>query len=480
MSTHINNLMSEANHAASIYSRWSSEQIIRLLNSIADELDNAKAEIVPVAMSETNLGQARLEGEVGRTSGQFRLMAQAVSDPTYKEIIIDKENLSLTPPRPELRSILIPLGVVGIFGASNFPFAFGVAGGDTASALAAGCSVIIKINPGHPQVSKMVGEVIQRAAKAAGAPHGLISLIESFEEGIELVKHNDLSAVAFTGSTNGGRAIFDAINSRANPIPFYGELGGLNPIFVTEQAVATRAKAIAEGFLSSITLGAGQFCTKPGFLIAVSAEAINQELLQVVKDVAPQKMLNRRTQELHDAIRDEMLSVEGMKLVAVSKSDPIDAQVSVMTISAKNFLKNKIQAMREVFGPTAVVIDCSNQDEILEVAQSFAGTLASGIHAQENDSTIPEGLLPILEKISGRIVFNQWPTGLAVTWAMHHGGPYPASTNPIFTSVGARALLRFRRPIVYQNFPAFLLPKDLQESSPSIKSARIDGKRLQN
>ena len=467
----------EAVAAWKIYRTWKPHQIIELLHAIADQLDGAKEHLVPVAMAETHLPQARLEGEVGRASGQFRLMAQAVADPTYLEIVIDKENSALTPPRPELRSITMPLGVVGIFGASNFPFAFGVAGGDTASALAAGCAVVIKINPGHPEVSTMVGELMVRAANSVGAPKGLISIISGLEAGMELVKHKDLRAVAFTGSTHGGRALFDAINAREVPIPFYGELGGLNPMFVTQSAITARAKAIAEGFLGSITLGAGQFCTKPGFLIAVGASALNKELSLLVEAASPQKMLNQRTQGLHDSIRDEMLSVQGMKLVASSKSDAVDASVTVMTISAGDFLKNKEGAMREVFGPTAVVIDCASKEELIAIARSFSGTLASGIHGEENDSTLPAELLSILEDISGRIVWNQWPTGLAVTWAMHHGGPYPASTNPLFTSVGARALLRFRRPIVYQNFPDALLPEPLHSDSPELNSARIDGKR---
>ena len=417
--------------AWNVYRNWSPQQIVGLLSAIADQLDAAKEVLVPVAMA----------------------------------------------PRPELRSISMPLGVVGIFGASNFPFAFGVAGGDTASALAAGCAVVTKINPGHPIVSTMVGEIMVRAASSVGAPAGLISVISGLEAGMELVKHKDLRAVAFTGSTHGGRALFDAINAREIPIPFYGELGGLNPIFVTENAIAARAKTIAEGFLGSITLGAGQFCTKPGFVIAIGADAINKELAQLVLAAAPQKMLNERTQSLHDSIREEMLTVQGMKLVAQSQSDSSDASVTVMTINAQDFLKNKEGAMREVFGPTAVVIDCASKEELLNIARSFSGTLASGIHGETNDSTLPSELLPILEDISGRIVWNQWPTGLAVTWAMHHGGPYPASTNPLFTSVGARALLRFRRPIAYQNFPSDSLPTALRDNSETLKSARIDGKR---
>jgi NADP-dependent aldehyde dehydrogenase len=230
-------------HAAWLQIRdWNSAKIVALLESIADALDQAKADLVPVAMEETNLPEARLTGEVGRTTGQLRLMARAVVDRTYLDITIDHADSSLTPPRPDLRLKTTSLGVVGVFGASNFPFAFGVAGGDTASALAAGCAVVVKVNPGHPRVSRMVGEIMIAAAQKAGAPAGLISLVEDFDAGMALVQHPLTAAVAFTGSTHGGRALFDAANRREIPIPFYGELGGLNPVFVTRSMASEKAK----------------------------------------------------------------------------------------------------------------------------------------------------------------------------------------------------------------------------------------------
>lgn len=453
---------------------WTPQQIITMLNEIADALDAAKADLVPVAMQETNLPEARLTGEVGRTTGQLRLMAKAVADRTYLDISVDHADASLTPPRPDLRMKATSLGVVGIFGASNFPFAFGVAGGDTASALAAGCAVVIKVNPGHPKVSQMVGEIMVSAALKAGAPAGLISLVEDFDAGLALVKHPLVAAVAFTGSTHGGRALFDAANSREIPIPFYGELGGLNPIFVTATAATRKARETAEGFLGSITMGAGQFCTKPGFLMVENAAPILEELKQLIADAPAQKLLNTNIITRHDANREEISKVAGMNLLARNAADG-DTAVSVFTISAKDFLAAGESARREVFGPTAVVVDCSNVDELMQVAQSFSGTLTSGIHAIENDPMELAPLISILELISGRIVWNQWPTGLAVTWAMHHGGPYPASTNSLFTSVGAKALLRFRRPITYQNFPQEKLAPVLRDGAAELTTARIDG-----
>jgi len=463
-------------HAAWLQIRdWKSAQIVTLLESIADALDHAKADLVPVAMEETNLPEARLTGEVGRTTGQLRLMARAVEDRTYLDITIDHADASLTPPRPDLRLKSTSLGVVGVFGASNFPFAFGVAGGDTASALAAGCAVVIKVNPGHPRVSRMVGEIMIAAALKAGAPAGLISLVEDFDAGMALVEHPLTAAIAFTGSTHGGRALFDAANRREIPIPFYGELGGLNPVFVTRSVASDKAKETAEGFLGSITMGAGQFCTKPGFLIVDGASEINAELAALVSAAPAQKLLNSNIVKLHDRNRDEIAEVPGMALVA-QNSEGGDTKVSVYTISAKDFLKAGESAKREVFGPTAVVVNCANTDELLRVAESFSGTLTSGIHAIESDPMDLSLLISIVERISGRIVWNQWPTGLAVTWAMQHGGPYPASTNPLFTSVGAKAILRFRRPITYQNFPQNYLSPVLQDGAPELNSARINGK----
>jgi NADP-dependent aldehyde dehydrogenase len=374
-----------------------------------------------------------------------------------------------------LRLKTTSLGVVGVFGASNFPFAFGVAGGDTASALAAGCAVVVKVNPGHPRVSRMVGEIMIAAAQKAGAPAGLISLVEDFDAGMALVEHPLTAAIAFTGSTHGGRALFDAANRREIPIPFYGELGGLNPVFVTRSMASEKAKETAEGFLGSITMGAGQFCTKPGFLIVDGASGINAELATLVSAAPAQRLLNPNIVKLHDKNRDETAQVPGMKLVA-QNPDGGDTNVSVYTISGKDFLAAGESARREVFGPTAVVVDCADTDELLRVAESFSGTLTSGIHATQNDPMDLTVLISIVERISGRIVWNQWPTGLAVTWAMQHGGPYPASTNPLFTSVGAKAFLRFRRPITYQNFPQKYLSPVLRDGATELNVARVNGK----
>jgi NADP-dependent aldehyde dehydrogenase len=470
----VNQQVESAHTAWLTYRNWSQDRIVELLLQIAIDLDSAKSQLVPVAMAETQLTEVRLTGEVGRTTGQLRLMATAVRDSSYFDITIDHVDGSLTPPRPDLRMKSIPLGVVAIFGASNFPFAFGVAGGDTASALAAGCAVVIKVNPGHPKVSRMVAAIMVAAARAVGAPDGLISIVEDFEEGTQLVQHPLISAVAFTGSTHGGRALFDLANARENPIPFYGELGGLNPVFVTRAAASQNAKITAEGFLTSVTMGAGQFCTKPGFLVVDGATELIEELGSLVPALPGQKLLNESIKNRHDQIREEIAKVPGISLIARNESE-VDTAVTFYHISASDFLVHRTLIQREVFGPTAVVIDCSGMADLMAVARSFSGTLTSGIHAIEGDQANLSELLSVLELISGRIIWNQWPTGLAVTWAMQHGGPYPASTNPLFTSVGAKALLRFRRPITYQNFPQADMPAPLQDIAIETATARING-----
>ena len=459
----INSLITKAVSARESFRKWDRFQIVELLETIADNLDGAASELIPIAGRETNLTEVRLTGEVGRMSGQWRHMAAVLKKGDYIGTVIDGADLTLQPPRPELRKTTVPIGIVGVFGASNFPFAFGVAGCDTASAIAAGCPVIIKAHPGHIETSRKVFHLMEVAAKSCGAPDGLLNLVEEFEAGIEFVKHKDVSAVAFTGSTPGGRALFDIAQARKDPIPFYGELGGLNPIFVTEEAAVKNGKTVAQGFLDSVNLGAGQFCTKPGYLILVNGESVRNEIKNLVPTVATHAMLNSKIREAHDLNRSAYAGLPYVKLLAqaVASSDAIEP-ITIFEISAVDLLANTEVTLQEVFGPTAVVVNCQSNEEALKVANSFHGTLASGIHGEAADRIIGLGLLDILVRISGRVIWNSWPTGVAVTWAMHHGGPYPASTNSLFTSVGADSIKRFRRPVVFQNMPTELLPVELK------------------
>jgi NADP-dependent aldehyde dehydrogenase len=457
--------ISKALHARDEFSKWDGPKRVKLLSRIADSLDEAAAALIEIAAKETNLPIVRLTGEVSRMTGQWRHMAEAIIEGSYLGVRKDAADSTLQPPRPDLRKITVPIGIVGVFGASNFPFAFGVGGCDTASAIAAGCPVVVKGHPGHIETSRRVFELIAQAASSVGAPDGVITLVESFEAGVDIVQHNDVSAVAFTGSTTGGRKLFDLAQSRRNPIPFYGELGGLNPIFVTEEAGERNGDSIAKGFLESVSLGAGQFCTKPGYLITINGDRIKQAIAQLISTVSTHAMLNDRIKSMHQSGRDEFENMDFVSLLAKGETDSQVEPVAIYEVLGSDLLKNDANALREIFGPTAVLVDCKNSQEMIDVANRFHGTLASGVHGEPEDSVLSAGLLEVLQRISGRILWNGWPTGVAVTWAMHHGGPYPATTNSLFTSVGADSIKRFRRPITFQNFPEKLLPSHLQGAS---------------
>lgn len=457
-------VISDAIIARDVFRKWETSKIVNLLSEVAETLDRSAGELIKLAMHETNLPEARLTGELSRMSGQWRHMAAARVRDDYLNIVKDPADFSIQPPRPDLRKTSLPIGIVGVFGASNFPFAFGVGGCDTASAVAAGCPVIIKSHPGHPKTSRKVFEIICDGVKRAGGPNGLVNLVESFESGIDLVKEDEVSAIAFTGSTTGGRMLFDIAQSRSNPIPFYGELGGLNPIFVTEETASTQSDTIAKGFLESVSLGSGQLCTKPGFLVTIGAGKIKNEITKLIATMKTHPMLNENIRATYESKLEKYLKLEFTKLHSrAADFDPKVESTTIIEISGADLLANVDQALQEIFGPVAVIVDCVDSSELLKVAQSFHGTLASGVHGDPTDEVISKGLLAVLEKISGRVIWNGWPTGVAVTWAMHHGGPYPATTNPLFTSVGADSIKRFRRPIAYQNFPQELLPEHLRD-----------------
>lgn len=469
-------IIADAVIARGEFDKWDQGKRIELLELIATELDAASEELVALATKETHLTNARLVGEVGRMSGQWRHMAAVLKNKDYLQITIDLAESTSQPPRPDLRKSNIPIGVVGIFGASNFPFGFGVGGGDTASAIAAGCPVIIKANPGHPETSKKIFEIMANCGDRLSAPTGLFGLLESFDDGIKLVQHDDVSAIAFTGSTDGGRKLFNIAQSRAEPIPFYGELGGLNPIFVTEEASKSNAQAIAQGFLDSVSLGAGQFCTKPGFLILVNGAEIKQELSQLITKSSVHEMLNEGIRKAHNLKRKEFSELSYIRLLATSPTIDSDIEpLTIFEISADDLLNNKNASLVEIFGPTAVVVDCETSQQALMVAKAFDGTLASGVHGETGDELMQLGIIDLLSRISGRVIMNAWPTGVSVTWSMQHGGPYPASTNSLFTSVGADSIVRFRRPIVYQNFPENLLPDHLQNKNLDLYPRRFNG-----
>jgi NADP-dependent aldehyde dehydrogenase len=449
----------------------------RVLTLVADRLDAAADELVPIAMAETHLAEARLRGELRRTTFQLRLFAEALLDGSYLDARIDHADPDwpMGAARPDLRRILVPLGPVVVFAASNFPFAFGVAGGDTASALAAGCSVLLKVHPGHPRLSAATGSVVAEALTDAGAPEGLFTLLYGDEAGRAALQAPGVKAGAFTGSIRGGRALFDLASSRPEPIPFFGELGSLNPVFVTRSAAETRAAEIIEGFIASFTLGAGQFCTKPGVLLTPADSGLTSRLAgSQLPDPAP--LLNERIAAGYWQTRDRLTSHAAVTVLAAGDDVRGNApSPTVLRTTAAALLQDLDELFQECFGPTVLVVEYDTDDELLAVADAIDGQLTASLIAEPDDEIVPELVRRLVPK-AGRLLWNQWPTGVSVTHAQQHGGPYPATTAQATTSVGTAAIARFLRPVTYQGFPEQLLPGELHDVSPSAPPRLVDGR----
>jgi NADP-dependent aldehyde dehydrogenase len=448
----------------------------RLVRAAADALDAAAGELVPIAIEESSLPEGRLTGEVARSSGQLRLFADALDEGSYLEVILDSADPDAKPvPRPDLRRMLLPLGPVLVFAASNFPFAFSVPGGDTASALAAGCPVVVKAHPGHPRLSARTGEVLTEALRAAGAPEGAFAVIHGMEAGTSALTDRRIKAAAFTGSERGGRALLDIATGRDEPIPFYGELGSLNPVFVTPAAVAARGDAIVDGYVGSFTLGTGQFCTKPGLLFLPEGHGLEEKLVDGVRGTSAAGMLNDRIREGHAHERDRLEGLGAVRTLVRGDDAGAGVRPTLLATTAKQLLADPDALLKECFGPTSIVVEYSDPDELLAAAEAFGGNLTATVQAEDSDSATLAPLLDRLRDRAGRLLFNGWPTGVAVAWAMHHGGPYPATTASVHTSVGTTAIRRFLRPVCYQNSPQTLLPEALQDGNPLGLPRRIDG-----
>jgi NADP-dependent aldehyde dehydrogenase len=447
-----------------------------LLRAAADALDAAADELVPLAIEESSLPEGRLRGEVARSSGQLRLFADVLEEGSYLEVIIDSADADAKPvPRPDLRRMLVPLGPVLVFAASNFPFAFSVPGGDTASALAAGSPVVIKAHPGHPKLSQRTGEVLVEALRAAGAPEGTFAVIHGMDVGTTALTDPRVKAAAFTGSVKGGRALLDIATTRAEPIPFYGELGSLNPVFVTPAAVAARGDGIADGYVGSFTLGTGQFCTKPGLLFLPEGHGLEERIAAAVRGTAPAGMLNDRIREGHAHERGRLEGLGPVRTLVHGADSDAGVAPTLLATTAKELLADPDALLQECFGPTSIIVEYAGQDEVLAAAEAFGGNLTATIHAEDGDAASLQPLLDVLRERTGRLVYNGWPTGVAVAWAMHHGGPYPATTASVHTSVGATAVRRFLRPVCYQDTPQALLPEALWDGNPLGLPRRIDG-----
>ncbi len=467
------------------YGRWPAKQRAALLRRIADLFETNAPAIQERAGQETALPPGRLQGETARTCGQLRLFASLIEEGWWLDARIDHADPNRKPlPKADLRSMLAPLGPVVVFSSSNFPFAFSVAGGDTASALAAGCPVMVKPHQGHLGTSELVGLVVQRAARECDAPEGIFSLLfgPGRDIGMALVKHPLVKAVGFTGSRAGGRALMDAAAARPEPIPVYAEMGSINPVFLLPGALQQNTEPIAAGLQASVTLGVGQFCTNPGLVFVESgpaAQAFLKKLEAAMAATPPGTMLTAGLCAAYQSGVEKFSKTAGVRHAASvnveAGAGKARAGASLFVTDAETFLGNH-RLMDEVFGPSTLVVECSSRREMLAAAQQLEGQLTATIHGTPEDFAASRDLLAVLETKAGRLVCNGFPTGVEVGHAMTHGGPYPATADGRSTSVGTRAIERFVRPVSYQNFPNAALPDELKESNPLNLWRLVDGK----
>ncbi|APX93811.1 aldehyde dehydrogenase (NADP(+)) [Halomonas sp. 1513] len=473
-----------AEAAFDAYRETTLEERATFLETIASEIEAIGDELTQRGMAETGLPQARLEGERGRTCGQLRLFAAVVRAGEWLDVRHDPALPERAPmPRVDLRQRHIALGPVAVFGASNFPLAFSVAGGDTASALAAGCPVVVKGHSAHPGTSELVGRAVQRAVAKCRLPEGTFSLLfgSGREIGQALVSDPRIQAVGFTGSRSGGTALMQTAQARPQPIPVYAEMSSINPVFLLPEALAARGVEIADGFVGSLNMGAGQFCTNPGLVLGVKGEALDAFIRAAGEAVTASAAQTMLTPGIHGAYADGLGALAGNAKVreiarGASGDGPHQCQTGLFVASAADFLADEaLQA--EVFGATSLVIECADQAEMQRVAKGLEGQLTVTLQMDDGDLAAAKALLPILERKAGRILANGWPTGVEVCHAMVHGGPYPATSDARTTSVGSAAIQRFLRPVCYQALPAGLLPEALKDGNPLGVSRLVDGKR---
>ncbi|KAA2314926.1 aldehyde dehydrogenase (NADP(+)) [Puniceibacterium sp. HSS470] len=447
------------------YAYTSRAERARFLNAIADEIEARAEAVTAIGTAESGLPEGRLMGERGRTTGQLRLFAEHILKGDYLDIRVDAALPERTPPRPELRMIQRPIGPVAVFGASNFPLAFSTAGGDTAAALAAGCPVVVKGHSAHPGTGEIIAEAIDAAVKKCGVHPGVFSLIQGGNRavGAALVTHPRIKAVGFTGSLGGGRALFDLCAQRPEPIPFFGELGSVNPMFVLPAATAARGAEIGTGWAASLTMGAGQFCTNPGIAVIAKGpegDAFVTAAREALAATGEQVML---TAGIASAYRDGQARFEGRNAVTPllsTQNEGRTAKPNLYETDADAYLQDHALG-EEVFGPLGLIVRVSDADEMLGLARGFEGQLTTTLQMDEGDTDLARKLLVILERKAGRVLANGFPTGVEVADAMVHGGPYPASTNFGATSVGTLSIRRFLRPVCFQNIPKGVLPDDI-------------------
>jgi 2,5-dioxopentanoate dehydrogenase len=482
----INEVMLNASNAFNEYKKVLPEQKANFLETIANEIEVLGDALITKASEETNLPAARLTGERARTTMQLRMFAAMVREGSWVEASIDTSMPDRYPvPKPDIRKILIPLGPVIVFGASNFPFAYSTAGGDTASALAAGCSVVVKAHPAHAETSVMVYEAIKISIKKCGMSSNVFQHVndEGFETGKALVQHPATEAVGFTGSFSGGKALYDYAFERKNPIPVFSEMGSINPVIFFPDTLEKNSDALVKTYAGSVTLGMGQFCTNPGLMLSVESDALNiflENLSEEVSKFIPSKMLHEGIQKAYIEKQEKALSQKGVTLIKKSsyQSNGIKTLPAIASVNGEIFLKNPT-LHEEVFGPYSLMVKCKDINELKKVWQSVAGQLTTSLMGTDKDFNDNKTLIEEASNIAGRINFNNPPTGVEVCPSMVHGGPFPATTDSRFTAVGINGVKRWVRPVCFQNCPEFLLPEELKNKN-SNKILRLINNRYSN
>jgi 2,5-dioxopentanoate dehydrogenase len=469
----VNDAVMLARKAFDDFRSKSNEERALFLETIADNILALGDNLTGRCMNETALPEPRLTGERMRTINQLKLFASVVREGSWVDARIDTALPHRQPvPKPDIRQMQIPLGPVGIFGASNFPLAFSVAGGDSASALAAGCPVVVKAHPLHPGTSELVGRAIIKAAKETGMPEGVFSLIQgtSVDVGMAIVNHPEIKAIGFTGSFKGGKAIFDAANKREVPIPVFAEMGSINPVFILPGALKERGETIARSLIGSVALGVGQFCTSPGVVVLEESDN-SKSFLRTLKtynsEIPAGTMLSERIKENYSKGVQNLLNTRGVELLSSGRAEDTGNSVStnLFATDLETFRKNP-SLSEEVFGPSTVAVSANDKAQILEMSEELEGHLTVTIHGTDTDLAEYADLIKILEQKAGRLICNGFPTGVEVCHSMVHGGPFPATTASQSTSVGTAAIRRFTRPVCYQDFPQMLLPDQLKDGNP--------------
>lgn len=463
-------LATEAFHS---YGKLSGARKAIFLDTIADEILALDDTLISTYCSETGLPEGRAKGERGRTIGQLRSFAKLVREGSWVEATIDTPDPQREPlPKPDIRKMLVPLGPVVVFGASNFPFAFSTAGGDTASALAAGCPVIVKSHPMHAGTGELVASAIISAAQKTKMPDGVFSNLNSsgIDVGTRLVEHHGVKAVGFTGSIRGGRALFDLGSKREEPIPVFAEMGSINPVVLLPGALTSKGREWAATYAESITLATGQFCTNPGLLLGIKGEPLDNFIAELSDEIVkkePTSMLHPNILGAYEKNRLKVMAEEGTTVAANYHEEvqPNFARQTVLSVAGNTFLKNPA-LHQEVFGPYSLVVQCADAGELEEVISRLEGQLTGTLVAEETEMSSYSGVISALQNRVGRMIFNGVPTGVEVCAAMHHGGPYPSSTDSRFTSVGIHAIKRWVRPVSFQDWPDRLLPDELKDENP--------------